>query len=104
MHAAQPARRAGTRSRSRSPTQGAIPADLAPGRYALAAPPVDGGRVALELRGEARLRATNGAAVGGRFEAQVSATLSDCAGERQRHRHARSFACAAPGGGWAPAR
>ena len=55
---------------------GGIPPALSPGRYALAAPPVDGGRVTLELRGEARLRATNGAAVGGRFAAQVSATLS----------------------------
>jgi hypothetical protein len=57
--------------------QGTIPVTLRPGRYALAAQPIEAGRVALELRGEARLRATNGAAVGGRFEAQVSATLSD---------------------------
>jgi hypothetical protein len=57
--------------------QGTMPATLRPGRYALAAPPVEGRRVALELRGEARLRATNGAAVGGRFLAHVDVTLSD---------------------------
>jgi hypothetical protein len=55
----------------------AIPVTLRPGRYALAAPPVAGGRLQLALRGEARQRATNGAAVGGRFEADVVATVSD---------------------------
>jgi hypothetical protein len=57
--------------------EGTLPPSLRPGRFALAAAPVANEHVALALRGEARLRATNGAAVVGRFEAQVLATVTN---------------------------
>jgi hypothetical protein len=52
---------------------GTIPAALPRRRYVLAAGPAQGDRVTAEIRGNAFLTATNGAAVGGRFSAQITA-------------------------------
>ena len=55
---------------------GAIPGALPRRTYVLAAGPVQEDRVSAEIRGNTFLTATNGAAVGGSFRAEISATAT----------------------------
>ena len=87
---------------------GPIPGALPRRTYVLAAEPVQEDRVTAEIRGNTFLTARNGAAVGGSFRAEISATatgsrLSGTVRARQDLRITRTGrrlgACALPDGG-----